>query len=107
MHRYFVGFAALIVVAQASLGIAAIANHWIPPWARRRVVRPKLWGWGALAGAVGWSLFMFLGPFQGPDADFTPYALGGMGLFIASQVVQMMAQHPGWRPVAPPDTQGQ
>jgi hypothetical protein len=29
-----------------------------------------------------------------------------MGLFVASQVVQMMGQHPGRRPVAPPDTEG-
>ncbi|MGQ4378686.1 hypothetical protein ACN6K9_001336 [Streptomyces sp. SAS_267] len=103
MHGYFVGGVVLIVAAQAGIGTAALTRYWIPPWVRPRVVRPKLWGWGALTGAVGWSLFMFLGPLHGPDAAMMPYALGGMALFIASLVVQMVAQRPGRGPVAPPD----
>ncbi|MEU4170611.1 hypothetical protein AB0F46_27510 [Streptomyces sp. NPDC026665] len=105
MHWYFVGFAALIVIAQAGAGIAAITRYWIPPWMRRRVVRPKLWGWGTLVAALGWSLFAFLGPFRGPDFTMAPYVLGGMALFIGGLVVQGMGQHPGRRPVAPPDTE--
>ncbi|MCX4988689.1 MULTISPECIES: hypothetical protein [unclassified Streptomyces] len=102
MHWYLVGFAALIVTAQAGLGIAAITLDRVPPWLRRRVLRPKLWGAGALAGAVGMSLFLFLGPFHGPDADLTPYAMSGIALFIASLVLQALGQRPG-REAVPPD----
>ncbi|WRZ90824.1 hypothetical protein OHB54_18160 [Streptomyces sp. NBC_01007] len=104
-HWYLVGFATLAVTAQAGLGIAAITVYWVPPWIRRRVVRPKLWGWGALAAAVGMSLFMFLGPFSGPDIDMAPYVLGGMALFVAGQVVQMLGQRPGSRDAVLPDTE--
>ncbi|MET9890795.1 hypothetical protein ABZZ47_11355 [Streptomyces sp. NPDC006465] len=103
MHWYLVGFAVLVVTAQAGLGIAAIKLDWVPPWLRPRVLRPKLWGGGALAGAVGMSLFLFLGPFHGPDADLTVYALGGIALFIASLVFQTLGQRPG-REAVPPDT---
>ncbi|MER5470138.1 hypothetical protein [Streptomyces sp. NPDC002685] len=95
MHWYLVGLAALVVTAQAGFGIAAITTGWIPPWFRRRVLRPKQWGWGALTGAVGMSLFMFLGPFHGPDADLTPYAMGGLALYLASLVLLTMGQRPG------------
>ncbi|WP_406838733.1 hypothetical protein ACICHK_25715 [Streptomyces sp. AHU1] len=106
MHWYFVAGAVLVVVAQAGLGTAALTKYWIPPWVRPRVVRPKLWGWGALTGSVGWSLFMFLGPLRGPDASLMPYALGGMALFIAGLVVQMAGQRPGRRPMVPPAPEG-
>ncbi|MEU0431209.1 hypothetical protein ABZ153_06095 [Streptomyces sp. NPDC006290] len=105
MHWYLVGFAALAVTAQAGFGIAAITTYWIPPWFRGRVVRPTLWGWGALAGAVGVSLFVFLGPFHGSDADMTPYALGGMALFLVGQTAQMLGQRPGSRAAVLPDTE--
>ncbi|MEV6191491.1 hypothetical protein AB0M19_03735 [Streptomyces sp. NPDC051920] len=105
MHGYFVVGVALIVAAQVGIGTAAVTRYWIPPWVRPRVVRPKLWGWGALTGALGWSLFMVLGPLRGPDSALMPYALGGMGLFLASLVVQMTAQRPGRRPAVPPDTE--
>jgi len=106
MHWYFVGAAVLVVVMEEGFGTAAVRRDGVPPWVRPRVVRPKLWGWGALTGAVGWSLFMFLGPLRGPDAALMPYALGGMALFVVSLVVQMVGQHPGRRPVVPSDPGG-
>ncbi|MFF0136357.1 hypothetical protein ACFYRN_07910 [Streptomyces sp. NPDC005227] len=95
MHGYFVALAALVAAGVAGLGVAAIATYWVPPWFRRRVVRPRLWGWGALSGSVGMSLFMFLGPFHGPDADMTPYAMTGVALFVVGQALQMLGQYPG------------
>ncbi|MFJ8994370.1 hypothetical protein ACIRQH_28705 [Streptomyces sp. NPDC102279] len=86
---------ALAALVAAGLGVAAIATYWVPPWFRRRVVRPRLWGWGALSGSVGMSLFMFLGPFHGPDADMTPYAMTGVALFVVGQALQMLGQYPG------------
>ncbi|MFJ9138029.1 hypothetical protein ACIRRT_33710 [Streptomyces sp. NPDC102256] len=95
MHGYLVGLAVAAVTGGAGLGVAAIAASWVPPLVRRRVVRPRLWGWGALSGSLGMSLFMLLGPFHGPDADMTPYAMTGMALFLVGQALQMLGQYPG------------
>ncbi|MFJ4891585.1 hypothetical protein ACIP5U_16770 [Streptomyces sp. NPDC088788] len=95
MHGYLVGLAVAAVTVGAGLGVAAIAASWVPPLVRRRVVRPRLWGWGALSGSLGLSLFMLLGPFHGPDADMTPYAMTGMALFLAGQALQILGQYPG------------
>ncbi|WP_405916205.1 hypothetical protein [Streptomyces sp. NBC_00728] len=103
MKWYLVAFGAPLLTMQAAFGVAAIAVYWVPPWFRRRVVRPRLWGWGALTGAIGMALFIFLGPFHGPDADMTPYALGGTALFLVGQVVQMLGQRPGSRDSVLPD----
>ncbi|MFE2823904.1 hypothetical protein [Streptomyces sp. NPDC059271] len=95
MHGYLVGLAVAAVAVGAGLGVAAVAASWVPPLIRRRIVRPRLWGWGALSGSLGMSLFMFLGPFHGPDADMTPYAMTGMALFLVGQALQMLGQHSG------------
>ncbi|WP_369248963.1 hypothetical protein [Streptomyces sp. R41] len=100
MHSYLVAFAVLAVVGLAGIGIAGITTGWVPPWGRRRVLRPKLWGYGSVVGAVGMSLYMFLGPFRGPDADMTPYAMAGMAVFFVGLVLQMAGQRPG-RPARP------
>ncbi|MFI0963183.1 hypothetical protein ACH4S8_17535 [Streptomyces sp. NPDC021080] len=104
MHWYLVGSAALLVAAHAGLGIVAVTTGWVPPSFRRRVARPRLFGWSALAGAAGLGLFMFPGPFHGHDAALTPTALVGILLFVASTVLQVMSQRPGGRGPAPADT---
>ncbi|MET7986266.1 MULTISPECIES: hypothetical protein [unclassified Streptomyces] len=104
MHWYLVGIAAVFVAAHAGFGIAAVTVYWVPPWLRRRVVRPKLYGWGALAGAVGLGLIMFPGPFHGRDADLTPTAMTGIPFFVVGMVLQGMSQHPGRRGALPADT---
>ncbi|GGN82519.1 hypothetical protein GCM10011579_070260 [Streptomyces albiflavescens] len=104
MHWMLVALGALAVTGLAAIGIAAITTGWVPPWGRRRVLRPKLWGYGALVGAVGMSLYMFLGPFRGPDADITPYAMTGLALFFVGVVLQMAGQRPGRVTVQPMTT---
>ncbi|WP_406473791.1 hypothetical protein [Streptomyces sp. NBC_01615] len=100
MHWYLVAFAVLAVTGLAGFGIATITTGWVPPWARRRVLRPKVWGYGSVLSAAGMSLFMFLGPFRGPDADMTPYAMTGLAMFLAGTVLQAAGQRPG-RPAGP------
>lgn len=95
MHPYLVGFAALAMTGAALMGIGGIATGWVPPWLRPRVVRPKLWGYGSLVGAVGMSLYMFLGPLRGPDLSMAPFAMTGMALFITGLVLQMASRRPG------------
>lgn len=104
MHWMLVALAALAVSGLAAIGIAGITTGWVPPWGRHRVLRPKLWGYGALVGAVGMSLFMFLGPFRGPDAEMTPYAMTGLAVFLVGTVLQMAGQRPGRTAVQPATT---
>ncbi|MFJ8024975.1 hypothetical protein [Streptomyces sp. NPDC096311] len=100
MHPYLVGFAALAMTGAALMGVAGIVTGWVPPWLRRRVVRPTLWGYGSVVGVAGMSLFMFIGPFRGPDLDMAPYAMTGMAVFFAGLVLQILSQRPG-RPSVP------
>ncbi|MEN1887711.1 hypothetical protein [Streptomyces mirabilis] len=41
------------------------------------------------------SLYMFIGPFRGPDLSMAPFAMIGMALFIAGMVLQMASRRPG------------
>jgi hypothetical protein len=95
VHLYLVGFAALAMTGTALMGIAGIVTGWVPPWLRPRVVRPKLWGYGSVVGAAGMSLYMFIGPFRGPDLSMAPFAMAGMALFIVGLVMQMASRRPG------------
>lgn len=41
------------------------------------------------------SLYMFIGPFRGPDLSMAPFAMTGMALFIVGLVLQMASRRPG------------
>lgn len=82
-------------------GIAAITTGWLPPLGRDRVLRPRLWGYGALVSALGFGVFAFLGPFRGPDIRMAPYVLSGTAVFLVGSALQMAARRPG-RPATPP-----
>lgn len=93
MHMFFVVAAVLAVTLMGVLGVLAVVGVWVPPVARRRVLRPRLWGYGALVNAVGLGLFMFLGPLADAGLEFLP-ALGWC-LWMGGMVVQFLAQRPG------------
>jgi hypothetical protein len=96
MHESYVeAVGALALVCLAGIGLAGITTGWIPSFGRSVVLRPKLWGYGALVSAVGMALFMFLGPFRGPDMGMAPYALGGMAVAFVGMALQMAARRPG------------
>jgi hypothetical protein len=95
MHWILVTVAVIALVALAGAGVAAITTGWLAPWGRRRVLRPTLWGYGAVVGAVGMALYMFLGPFRGPDLAMAPYAMSGMALFFVGLALQWAGQRPG------------
>ncbi|MFF4487246.1 hypothetical protein ACFY0F_12240 [Streptomyces sp. NPDC001544] len=101
MHIYLVVAAALAVGLLAAAGIAAVARDWVVPWGRGRIVRPRLWGYGALLGAVGTALFLFLGPLA--DAEPRPLPVVGQLMLMAGLLLQYLAQRPG-RTSAPPPT---
>ncbi|MGW2704467.1 hypothetical protein [Streptomyces sp. NPDC001340] len=94
MHMYLVVSAWLVVVLLAAGGIASIVADWVPWPARRRVVRPRLWGYGTLVTTLGLSLLLFLGPFD--DAGFGDVGFFGyIALFLAGFIIQALAQRPG------------
>jgi hypothetical protein len=99
MHIYMAVAGALITVLMAAGGIAALTTGWVMPWRRSRVLRPRLWGFGWLICAVGWGLFMFLGPFVGPPAGLRGVvAWCGWAAFMAGLGVQVLSQRPGRTP---------
>ncbi|MFF4020327.1 hypothetical protein [Streptomyces sp. NPDC001843] len=99
MHMYLEVVGALLVTLMAGLGIAAVTTGWVIPLGRHRILRPKLWGYGQLMGAVGASLWMFLGVFR---ARFDTLPLIGWFVFLGSLLVANLARRPGRTPSLPP-----
>ncbi|GAA3830311.1 hypothetical protein GCM10022403_074400 [Streptomyces coacervatus] len=93
MHIYLVVAAWLAVALLAACGIAAVVADWVPRPARRRVVRPRLWGYGSLVSTLGLGLWMFLGPLM--DAGLSPLPVIGWCLFMGGMIIQLLAQRPG------------
>ncbi|MGW3104204.1 hypothetical protein [Streptomyces sp. NPDC001100] len=87
--------AAVALLLLAALGVLTATTGWMPPMARDRVVRPALWGLGALAGALGMGTAMSLrwwadSPVTGDVGGATAFAL-----IILGGVLQWRAQRPG------------
>ncbi|WP_225838942.1 hypothetical protein [Streptomyces sp. NK08204] len=95
MHMLMIVASVLIVALMAGFGLAAVTTGWVIPLGRHRVLRPRLWGYGQLAGAVGISLWMFLGTIP---HRFDALPLIGWLMFMAGLGVQMLAQRPGRTP---------
>ncbi|WP_406006950.1 hypothetical protein OG440_12725 [Streptomyces sp. NBC_00637] len=104
LHWSLVVTAVVCVTVMAVVGGAAVTREWVPPFGRRRVLRPRLWGIGVLMSALGLSLFLSLGPLAGHLTVnfFVPPA--GMALNLAGLGVQTLAQRPGRAPRLPPAT---
>lgn len=94
MHMYLVVAAWLAVALFAAVGIASIVADWVPWPARRRVVRPRLWGYGTLVTALGLSLLLLLEPSDA--AGFGGVAFFGyLALLLVGFIIQVRAQSPG------------
>ncbi|MFJ9023872.1 hypothetical protein ACIRPU_28445 [Streptomyces sp. NPDC102259] len=103
VHWTLVVTAVVCVTLMAVAGLAAVTREWVPPFGRGRVVRPRLWGVGVLASALGLSLFLSLGPLASSDLGVNLYIpLVGMAVNLAGLAVQMLAQRPGRVPRLPP-----
>ncbi|MGW1005132.1 hypothetical protein [Streptomyces sp. NPDC002520] len=97
MHMYLVVGAWLLTAVFAAGGIAGIVREWVPPWLRRRVVRPRLWGYGTLVMTLGVSLLLLLGPFEGAGFGAVSF-FGYCGLVLAGGIMQALSQRPGEGP---------
>ncbi|WP_367321018.1 hypothetical protein [Streptomyces sp. HUAS ZL42] len=104
MHWIVVAAAVLTVVAGVAMGLAGITVGWVPPWGRRRILRPKLWGYGSLVATVGMSGCLFLGRSHGPSSVFGAVILASWVVWIVGLYVQLLAQRPGRVTPAPTTT---
>ncbi|KPI25763.1 hypothetical protein ACWGA9_31230 [Streptomyces sp. NPDC054950] len=96
LHWSLVVTAVVCVTVMAVVGVAAVTREWVPPFGRKRVLRPRLWGVGALMSALGLGLFMFLGPMASHDLAVNLYVPPvGMAVNLAGLAVQTLAQRPG------------
>jgi hypothetical protein len=93
MYVFLAVAAGVAVAFMGVAGVAAVVAEWVPPVARRRVLRPRLWGYGSLATAVGLGLFLFLGPLA--DAGLAGFAGLGWCLWMGGMAAQYLAQRPG------------
>ncbi|WP_405843806.1 hypothetical protein [Streptomyces sp. NBC_01518] len=86
---------AVALLLMAALGVFTAATGWMPPPARGRVVRPELWGLGALTSALGMGTGLSLHWWAD---SLTMDNLGGataFALIILGGVLQWRAQRPG------------
>ncbi|MFF4861381.1 hypothetical protein ACFY3J_06475 [Streptomyces sp. NPDC001231] len=86
--------AVVAVTGAAVIGIAAITTGWVPPVGWKKVLRPKLWGYGSLTAAVGMGAFLSLGPLSSRPAAHFNIALVGMAVFFLGTFLQYLSQRP-------------
>ncbi|MEU6093713.1 hypothetical protein [Streptomyces sp. NPDC047079] len=80
----------VIVVLYASSGVLAlIAGRLIVPWQRGRVLRPRLWGSGALVFVAGIVLFRCAATVSGATA-FGILSACGLVLMLSGGVLQFL-----------------
>ncbi|MFI2644602.1 hypothetical protein [Streptomyces sp. NPDC018610] len=94
MHMFLVALAVSAVALMAVSGVLGVTTGWVPRPARRRIARPRLWGYGQLIGAAGAALWLFLGVLP---ARFDVLPLVGWCVFMASLGVQTLARRPAAR----------
>ncbi|MEH0575976.1 hypothetical protein [Streptomyces sp. B21-108] len=106
MYWAMLGTGVVCVTIMGAMGVAAVTRAWVPPLGRSLVLRPRLWGAGALMSAVGMGFFMFLGPLatdrpaDRPAVNFS-VPLAGMAVNFAGLGLQTYARRPGRTPRLP------
>jgi hypothetical protein len=89
----------VIVVLYAVAGVMALTTGRVVPWAQGRVVRPELWGCGALLFAAGMALCRFRASVRDLTAADVVFPVG-MALLLGGGVLQILGGRPGRTPEA-------
>ena len=87
--------AAVALLLMAALGVVTATTGWMPPMARGRVVRPELWGLGALTAALGLGTGLSLHWWADSPAMDDLGGATAFALIILGGVLQWRAQRPG------------
>jgi predicted phage tail protein len=95
VHWYLVGVAVVLWVLIAAAGVVALwTGRVLPRWVGRRILRPRLWGTGAIVTALGMAV-PSLYPVAHSDAAIDAVFVTGTSLFLGGLACQMLAQRPG------------
>jgi hypothetical protein len=87
---------AVIAVYSVVTGVAALRTGWMMPWARRRILRPRLWGYAHLLASVCCLVQLTVGVFlKGSDAEFTFSYPAGVLMSIGFPWLIWAARRPG------------
>ncbi|MGW1253994.1 hypothetical protein ACWD5Q_02125 [Streptomyces sp. NPDC002513] len=89
-----IAFALLVVLYGAAGGMALTTGRMLLPWRRGHVLRPRLWGSGALTFAAGIAMVRFAVTVSGTIAPDV-LAAGGFVLMVAGGVLQFFGQRVG------------
>jgi hypothetical protein len=85
--------AALVLAAVGCVGIGAITHGRTPLAGRRRIARPRRWGYGLLVSDAGLAGFIYFGPYPSPHSH--PYlAVACMVVAFVGIFVQQAAARP-------------
>ncbi|MEV8537839.1 hypothetical protein [Streptomyces sp. NPDC051572] len=86
--------AALALLLLAAIGVVAVTTGWLLPMVRGRVVRPELWGYGALTSALGMGTGMSLHWWSDSLAMDDAGAATALTLILLGGALQYRAQRP-------------
>ncbi|MFI6400881.1 hypothetical protein [Streptomyces sp. NPDC050548] len=87
--------AAAALLLLAALGVFTATTGWMPPMARGGVVRPELWGLGALTSALGMGTGLSVHWWADSLAMDDLGGATAFALIILGGVMQWRAQRPG------------
>lgn len=92
-----IGFLATVSLVVVVFAVIAIRTGWLLPWLRRSTLRPCLWAYATLVGAVALDLFCYAWAGEGS------YAIGAAAivLCLVSSVLSFLATRPGRARVTP------
>ncbi|AXG82600.1 hypothetical protein [Streptomyces paludis] len=91
MKLYLVIPVALVALLIGASGVAALVRGWVLPLSREQVRRPRLFGWGQLAVALGLCGQMVF--FMADDIDIRQFGtLSGSALLLVGVLVMGLSR---------------
>ncbi|MER6128473.1 hypothetical protein ABT173_39110 [Streptomyces sp. NPDC001795] len=90
----------VVLVLYAVAGVLALTTGRIVRWQRGRLVRPRLWGAGALLSCAGVALWRYVTPTVHDMTALDVLFGGGMVLFLSGVLLQFLGQRVGRVPSA-------
>ncbi|MGW3412838.1 hypothetical protein [Streptomyces sp. NPDC000888] len=95
MDQYWYWAATAVLLASLSSGVMgafAIVTGRMPPWLRRRTLRPRLWGYGTACSGAGPALWAVSFMVINSDIAFSALALVGLVLMVGGGLLQLFAE---------------